>query len=916
MSQLCKACQASGLPIMPVRYAVVPTSVAAKLPAWAEGTRVKDIALGSDFHYALRTLRAGYVYLFYSKNARGAKQWECYTVTEDGLLLLQPTPKAASAPKDSITCQTAGHSNSRLHHLIIDRPDDCGPTWIAFSEHKWSDETLAQYGSDAKLRSARMQAIDPKAMAAGAKNPHSSPASQAALESIMEYSPGFSSAQLPYDQKVPEFSKDDGSFSEKKLAMVSTLYRVCSRKGATADTLQFMQVRAKKSAGGSNTPQIMALWDAIGTVNELNGFRSDPAGLMKQFTTERELELSTLSSIEGLKKALSNKAGSEAEAEARHFPGKRAGSLENYPDLTRRKIAANVQFNDDHNQAKLNKELAAIEAERAKRDAPAKEAEDRRANSEQSQHYKKLKMAHSWDKYSTKIDPNVFNTFNNNLESLLSKADALIEQRTTLLLKWLDAPLFIDTLEDFHPSNIKDGVQFEEVISHAILGMGTSKSGKAKIDAWIMEGKASVKSNLLWRAFALNQKEAIPEIDKLLLEAKAGSNIVLTPVAWASVVANIKWNKIADLYKKAQTFENTNLRAAGSKGAMKEAKLFGFLGIFATTGDRLLSHSFAAKMIDSVVKEKVFQSLFLLRAGAHVDAVLDLVKEQALRENLDRKAMLSRIQTAEVFANAMEDGGKLRPNAAVLQEKWSKLAENADVPGKDKRFNAAKDARLAMVVAMLEAFNLAKCSYSAKADSKSMITIAAGVASLASAATDVYANVVKGALEESSYTFQRLKFFGGMLSGIASLAGVATSWMDADKYGSAKKVNLYYLAMSNVIFGGLAGIFNLLSTLSYCGPWLAAAVERQALQNAAKASVTKLAAAAAKRLLMYRAILMGLGLTFNIVALGIQLLIWQLTDNELQEWCEKCAFGLKRDPNWTLKTQNKMLYKATYAVGV
>ena len=94
-SSLCDDCKASGLPILPVRYVPVPNAVKQTLPGWAGGDRVKSVPLGQDFHYALRTLRAGYVYLYYDKNARGSKQWECYAVTEDGLLVKQPNPQMA-----------------------------------------------------------------------------------------------------------------------------------------------------------------------------------------------------------------------------------------------------------------------------------------------------------------------------------------------------------------------------------------------------------------------------------------------------------------------------------------------------------------------------------------------------------------------------------------------------------------------------------------------------------------------------------------------------------------------------------------------------------------------------------------------------------------------------------------------------
>ena len=147
-----------------------------------------------------------------------------------------------------MVCNTAGHSNSRLHHLIIEQPEKCGPAWIAFSEYKWGDLTLQRYAQDAKLRAARMQAIDPKAMAAGSSNAHGTTASKAAIEAVMEYHPGYQPAQLAYDPKTDTFSKEDGSYDKARVDKNYTRYPIHARRGKAEESLQFMQARARKAA--------------------------------------------------------------------------------------------------------------------------------------------------------------------------------------------------------------------------------------------------------------------------------------------------------------------------------------------------------------------------------------------------------------------------------------------------------------------------------------------------------------------------------------------------------------------------------------------------------------------------------------------------------------------------------------------
>lgn len=57
----------------------------------------------------------------------------------------------------------------------------------------------------------------------------------------------------------------------------------------------------------SNTPHVLALWDAIGITHELNGYRNDATGWLKKYGDERELQIGAFSAIEGVKKALEKK---------------------------------------------------------------------------------------------------------------------------------------------------------------------------------------------------------------------------------------------------------------------------------------------------------------------------------------------------------------------------------------------------------------------------------------------------------------------------------------------------------------------------------------------------------------------------------------------------------------------------------
>ncbi|MFX7621274.1 toxin VasX, partial [Acinetobacter baumannii] len=62
----CRNCNKDGLAILPVRYAVVPLNIPGDIPA-PLGNKVNSTAL-TNYKYVLRTLRAGFVYLFYERH--------------------------------------------------------------------------------------------------------------------------------------------------------------------------------------------------------------------------------------------------------------------------------------------------------------------------------------------------------------------------------------------------------------------------------------------------------------------------------------------------------------------------------------------------------------------------------------------------------------------------------------------------------------------------------------------------------------------------------------------------------------------------------------------------------------------------------------------------------------------------------
>lgn len=894
---LCDDCKAAGLAIMPVRYAVVPKSITPALPAWAGADRVKSVSTGNDFHYVLRTLRAGFVYVFYAKNAFGANQWECFAVTLDGLLVKQPTPDMAK-PVASLVCKRQGHSDTRLRHIVIQHPSKCGPTWIAFSEHPWSSETIKDYTSDSKLRNARMQTLHPAAMAGGAKHSHGAVADVATLESVLEYAPGLSTTQLPHNNAAGSFSEEDGSFNTTQLNRMSTRYPWHLRRGQAEQDFKGMQARSQKPGGDTNTPHVLALWDAIGITHELNGFRNDAAGWIKKYGDERELQISALNAIGGIKQALQKRvedgwdhvaknsnlpdtqtSGLRNQAVARYAKGDPSALGKPLYELDEKLRAGTItqaqhqaQRTQVFNQHSSNP--AAMEA--AYKDIDAQRNSRNAQRSRNLADNKQSDTARAWSKYEGRLDHAAMKKFQAKWDGLLSQADKIIDQRTQVLVGWLEAPLLIDTLEDFHTSNVNDGVLFEDAVGDAIFGMGSSKAGAAKIEAWVREAKASVKANLVWRAIALNQQEGMAEIDAAL-KVVYGAQTALTSSTWSNIGAQIKWNKIADLYKKSVSLSNANVKAGVSPVNTR-----GLDKVLITLGDLVFKP--IAKATDTV-NEGALRLLFLLRSGASLTATLALVETQARVEGISRARLVQRINTTKTFV-----APEMTAERKALNARWVALKSSADVRDAKGTLSAVKEARLALIVAILEGVNLWKISQNVSSDPKVQWQLRAAQMATSAACLDIAASTIKGTnvLKDMAVSFQLLKVAGGLLSGSASFIGGTLDWRSGDAQWGNEKYAIALLYYGRSAFQFIGGSMTILVAISYADPLFKQLVKKYAASAALNAA-SRLSGWA----LAARAGLMFGGLGFSLATLAISVAIWYFTDDALQNWCEQCAFGEK-----------------------
>lgn len=945
---LCDQCNSSGLPIMPVRYTVVPKAVALALPAWAGGDRVTSVALGSEFKYALRTLREGYVYIFYEKNMRGAKQWECYSVGQDGCMKLQLTPQAATAQgTPTFQCSRNGHSNTRVQYIVIEQPKKCGVTWIAFSHHKWSDDILKAYTADASLRSKRMQTIDPAALAGGAKHGHGAIAGPGALEGVLEYAPGFSEADLPFGGSVPELTKEDGSLRDPaRLSRMSTRYPWHLRPGDAQATADSMKKRGEPPSGQPNSPQVLALWDGIGIAHELNGYRNDAAGWIKKYGDERELQISAINDYDGLKVAMTSRAGQQ-QKQTQYEQLARAANWYDPKEMTQRRANAAKLAEP---QRSRQQQICDIVEDWAKRDLPLLGYEGRLnvantyAEPRRTQEINAVKAeveaffqrrglnyqqnidraeAGAWPHYEERIAFTA-TTFRKHQQAFEKQAAALIDQRTPALINWLEAGLFIDTLNDFHGQSIDDGILFDEAVGEALFGLGSCRAGVAKIDAWVKQCKATVEANLLWRVVALNQHDARQELDKVLAEAKAHQEqqTLAASLTWVGYTAK-STKAIADTYKKAQGVLDGNTRAGAAGGAsafgaqLQPVRTFGTDKVAITAGDRVF-RAFRIDKLGDYASEKIIQHVFSLRAFVSAKDSEDLIRMQAVADQIEREQLLRRLQASKAFMRLAPVPAAHARQVEELKAAWANFKAE-DKGGAGAR--AIKDARLALVVMLIESVNFGKLAVECrtKGDAKSYFSLLTSGLSIASALFDVAAVGAKNlpSLGAESWTYQGLKGWGGVLSGGASLI---VAWLDFADAGKSRSDG--YSAISVLYFvKGIVGVATGSLTLAVSYTYAAGAIGRltgRTIATVTAEGVVTVVGERAAAVLALRILGMALGGWATVGLFGLQVVIWIITPDALDKWIDHSAFGKKRDMGGyrDAKEQEKHLKGALIEMGL
>ena len=937
----CPNCNKSGLAILPVRYAVVPKEINATLPA-PLGNKVSDVEI--KYHkYALRTLRSGFLYLFHEKHARGSHiTWEIYSVTEAGTLWKQLSLNATKMHSEP-TCSTKGAHNIPASVVTIESPERCKRVWIAFSEHLWSSDTLRAFARDSALRDRRMQCFEPAAWITAGGYRHGLNATKENIEKILEYKPDFKERTLNGPEVLPSISAASGKHIPTSLTIQTTRYPSVSRVGQSTTLSAVMEKIGENNKSKNHPPIVLALWDAVGITHELNGFRNDTAGWVEKYNFERGQQVSAMLAIEGFKQALSKSASDRVEkfqqqiidqgSEYKNLDRRRSNAENLRPGLRRKNELEVCAILEGWKQRKvpammfstrLNISNEKIEPQRSIEIAQIQSEVEAFLIKRSNNADRNIEAAkeNSWSKYEKYLGEDsaskkkLYQIFKENHDEFQKSVDRIKNERTMDLVEWLGSKYLVNAFSEFHQSNFEDGVVFDNSFGTAIFGINSSEVGRLKLDAWIKEAKAS-EANLLWRSIALNQSACLSELDEYLLEAERNAK-ANTPANADTLFVYVQKSLKAfvDTYKKF-----ASLNASNTDAINKTAVAFGVpLNkidtrktdlVIMTAGDKLFK-LFGLNGILDRQSEYLIQHLFTIRSLVDPQESINLIKSQIKNSPEVRRLILEQLRGRKRITAAGRLSGK-SPYADALEKGWKNFKETSA-----KADGALKDARLALLIMLIEGFNFAKLMSDCmqKGDAKSWWSLAASGMTITSAMFDLASVPMKNSLpgKGDSLTYQRIKLIGGVLSAGAAAATVIID-LEANRKALARgDTGVAALYQFKIVFG-LANVGTVaLTTFTYAAP-----VIEKLTGSAAAATGARELGKRATSIVATRILFMAAGAWITVITFGIQILIWIFNKDELQSWCRLCPFGVanKVDAAFkSLKEQDIALQKVLIEMGM
>ncbi|WP_418112544.1 T6SS effector BTH_I2691 family protein [Xanthomonas oryzae] len=705
-------------------------------------------------------------------------------------------------------------------------------------------------------------------------------------------------AQLPHDRKPAAISTSSGGYKADVLHANSTRYpwalRTHSMSGASAE--QALQQRYARMCAASHNgkqgdqrqtymPMLLGLWDAVGVVHELNGYRHDVVAAMARYKDERALEFNAMEHIEQIDTLLQRNAAvlSDQYAQAsrarmeeleQEQAGGNALTQSGMDALRTHGIASSNAGTWDG----LSKALLPVYQRQARE---------------------------TWEQtYRPRIDATAYAAFKANAQRFGQAAMELLTQRTQVLGAWLSNPLFLVTLEDYDGTSPSCGVRFEEVITHAIEGLGMDPDGRRLLQDLAGNLDVTSRSCLLWRVVAQNQDEAREELKQTLSEADQQKNMVLSAAGagWSVFVTTSKTlKKFLSVYKGFETAQKQAAPLTATDRILRETGVDRFV----TTAGAFLLNRFPLNGVQDKVGNALVRFVLMTRALLDEAEVSELISQEASTGVAVRSYFMERVEhyrsqtltSGTPMMYALRDVERHK-GTDLMRERWEQASQSSR--------NAVRLASLTGVLELVNFINLLSKSDKQARDYGSLVASGAALVSVYSSMAE---KVSKEFFGDASRSMSRMKAIGGWLGGFGTYVGV---YYDAGDTFLKIKEGEYALALMSglkMFAGVLVGGAQFLTALSYSAPVLEKAIGRKGvviwldslkagLQAAALKEGEQAIAKASMRRIATGILRLG-GWQVTVALIAIDFLIYAIEPDALEKWCESNQFG-KISEGWVM----------------
>ncbi|UKE45833.1 T6SS effector BTH_I2691 family protein [Xanthomonas cerealis] len=983
---LCDACRMTGLAIMPVRYAVLPQDCIA-YPV-KDGRACSESIGQAGYSYGLRVLRQGMLYVFYESGPFGKNFWQAYAVAQNGEMRLQPSAQSAQPIVGGglPPCKREGHDYRRTRFIVIPKPQQCCKVWIAFSNDPWTPATLDRYAGDTKQRADRMQCIEPASwVSSPTRQQDILPLSKADdLKMAMEYAtfaqPVGDHPLFPYFRAPKPISTDSGDYRAAVLASNSTRYPWSLRNqralgdgesdlSLKADFQTMKAASVKPGSKDPGTPMMLALWDPVGVAHELNGFRHDVVGHIARYYIERDMQVGAIEQFRSIELLLQQHAAVMAgkmrqasQDEARRQIEEGNEWAESSLQSDEQKIAADERaLMERYRQGEID--WQAYKSGRSSsiaRNQPFDEARQREIEYRYSFHdslrvidnpdrlaeterlalaWNRSQAQRDWNgKYRPLVDAIAIAAFEAKLQAFMDAAMALLERCSEVLGRWLKNDLFLTVLEDYDQEDLPSGIAFGDVITDAIDGLTIDTQGRKLIEAFIADIAAEERGSLVWRVMALNQRDARPELQNYLRSAEQKKDTPMASIgaAWGAFTAGAaQLKKLVGHYKDmSELSQKTEAKAPWEK-ALKNTGADRFavtVGTYMLKRLRLQDYgeTVGSAMVTHLLSTRAFMSELESQNLINLRAKLEPAYARFFKEKLEQYRQDPATRNG-AMALALADAERNKElGTRVLRAAWAQASDKA------------KSAiRLAAIAGSLELVNFLNILVKSDKGSKDYAQLLSSGISMSStymlAANKVTEELYDKLYNGSSRSVANTKALGKLLGGTASGVSLLLDYSAIDEYvGNRNALALAYVIKAFADFSASAS--QLLTALSHSAPVVQRAfggqravvffngLEDYLVKEGGKKAALKAGSGLSVRLLGKAMLRLGTW-QVTLVLIGVDALIWYLTPDELEKWCEQNYFGIVRapgafgfggsDPKFkTGKEQSEAFDKAVGAMGI